>query len=50
MNRKEFLGRSLPVVAGVGLGCPCVLAADQDTAAPAPAVAPGHAGATTFGK
>jgi hypothetical protein len=52
MNRKEFLGRSLPVVAGVGLGCPCVLAAEQKpaTAAPAPPPAPGHPGATSFEK
>jgi hypothetical protein len=52
MDRKEFLGRSLPVVAGVGLGCPCLSGGDRKpaTAAPERTVAPGHPGATTFEK
>ncbi len=52
MERKEFLGRSLTVIAGVGLGCPCLAAGDQQATAPAPdpALAPGHPGATTFAK
>jgi hypothetical protein len=52
MDRKEFLGRSLPVVAAVGLGCPCLSGGDQRPEAPAPerALAPAYPGATSFEK
>ncbi len=33
MDRKEFLGTSLRVAAGVGLGCPCLAGADEKPAA-----------------
>ncbi len=61
MDRKQFLGRSLQVVAGVGLGCPCLLGAEEKAVNPGPAaatpkdtgcppLAPAHANATTFEK
>jgi hypothetical protein len=49
MNRKEFLGGSLTVVAGVGLGCPCLGQATE--APPAPKACAGdYPHATTFEK
>jgi len=60
MDRKEFLGRSLQVAAGVGLGCPCLgwagevppapKAAGEGSAAPCGKLAGDYAHATTFEK
>jgi len=60
MDRKQFLGRSLQVVAGVGLGCPCLASAAEASQAPAgasagtpaacPPSAPGYPHASSFEK
>ncbi|HSD26884.1 MAG TPA: DUF6144 family protein [Vicinamibacteria bacterium] len=42
MDRKEFLGKSLQMAAGLGLGCPC-LAAGGDTPATKPDAGPAPA-------
>jgi Family of unknown function (DUF6144) len=39
MDRKEFLGKSLQVAAGLGLACPCLVGA-RDEQAPKPQTAP----------
>jgi hypothetical protein len=40
MDRKQFLGRSLQLAAGIGLGCPCLGGAEEKTpAASGPAAA-----------
>jgi hypothetical protein len=36
MDRKQFLGRSFQIAAGIGLGCPCLTRAEE-----APAAGPG---------
>lgn len=60
MERKQFLGRSLRLAAGIGLGCPCLGRADETaaaagpqpsapaTAGPCPRTAGDYAHATTF--
>jgi hypothetical protein len=40
MDRKEFLGKSLHLAAGLGLVCPCLAASDAPVAKPAPGEAP----------
>jgi hypothetical protein len=60
MDRKQFLGRSIQLAAGIGLGCPCLGGADEKAktpgrpapgaaaAGPCPKTAGDYAHATSF--
>ena len=57
MDRKEFLGKSLQVAAGLGLACPCLAAGDTPSpkpdpgqGSPYPRTSGGYPHATTFEK
>ncbi len=58
MDRKEFLGKSLQMAAGLGLGCPCLAAAadtpsakpDPGQASPCPRTSGDYPHATPFEK